>query len=80
MMKFVHSCLSYCNSVCNSPLSAKLYCIKSTFAANYKDLSYKHKICRDDWFMDMNLLNAKLKVQFEKKRLRIEALLTPNGK
>ena len=62
MMKFVYSCLNHCNSLCKSLLmSAKLYCIKSTFAANYKDLSYKHKICRDDWFMDMNLLNAKIK-------------------
>ena len=48
VLKIVHSCLNYCNSVCKSLLSAKLHCIKSTFAAKYKYLSYKHKICQDD--------------------------------
>ena len=37
------------------------------FAANYKYLSYKYKICQDDWFIDINLLIAKMKVQFEKE-------------
>ena len=67
MMKFVHSCLTHCNSVCKSLLSAKLHCIKSTFAGNYKHLSYKCKICQDDWFMDIHLLIAKMKAQFEKE-------------
>ena len=39
---------------------------KSTFAANYKYLSYKYKICPDEWFMDKKLLIGKMKVQFEK--------------
>ena len=59
VLKFVHSCLNHCNSVCKSLLSPKLYCIKCTFAANYKYLCYKCKICQDDWFMDINLLIAK---------------------
>ena len=67
MMKFVHSCLNHCNSMYKSLLSAKLHCIKSTFAANYKYLSYKHTVCQDDWFMDIHLLIAKMKVQFEKE-------------
>ena len=66
MMKFVHSCLNHCNSVCKSLLLVKLHCTKSTFAANYKHLSYKYKICQDDWFMDRNLLIAKIKAQFDK--------------
>ena len=66
-LKFVHSCLNHCNSVCKSLLSAKLHCIKSTYAANYKYLSYKYKICQDDWFMHINLLIGKMKVQFEKE-------------
>ena len=65
-MKFVHSCFNHCNSVCKSLLSAKLHCTKSIFAANYKYLSYKYKICQDDWFMDINLLIAKMKAQFDK--------------
>ena len=67
VFKFVHSCLNLCSIVCKSLLSAKLFCIKSTFAANYKYLSYKYKICQDDWFMDINLLIRKTKVQFEKE-------------
>ena len=57
VLKFVHSCLNHCNSVC-----------KSTFAANYKYLSYKYKICQDDWFVDINLLIGKMRVQFEKEK------------
>ena len=67
VLKFVHSCLNHCNRVCKSLLSAKLYCIKSTFAANYKFLSNKYKICQDDWFVDINLLIGKMRVQFEKE-------------
>ena len=67
MVKCIHSCLNHCNSLCKSLLSAKLHSTKSTFAANYKHLSYKYKICQDDWFMDINLLNAKMKAQFGKK-------------
>ena len=53
--------VNQCNSVCKSLLSAKLLCIKSTFAVNYKHLSYKYKICQDDWLMDMNLHDCKNK-------------------
>ena len=45
VLEFVHSYLNHCNSVCKSFLTAKLHCIKSTFAANYKYLFYKYKIC-----------------------------------
>ena len=73
MMKFVHLGWHHCNSVCKSLLSAKLHCIKYTFAANYKYLSYKYKIhvCQDHWFMDINLLIAKMKAQFEKETQNI---------
>ena len=74
MLKFVHSCLNYCNSVCKSLLSAKLHCIKSTFAANYKHLSYKYKICQDAWFMDIYFLTAKKSNNSLKKRFRVEVM------
>ena len=77
VLKFVHSCLTHCNSMRKSLLSAKFHCIKSTFAANYKYLSYKYKICQDDcFFMDINLLIGKMKYSL-KKRLRVEVMLTP---
>ena len=62
VLKFVHSCLNHCNSVCKSLLSAKLHCIKSTLAANYKYLSYKYKICQEVYLLIRNI-----KVQFEKE-------------
>ena len=40
MIKFVHLYLNHCNHVCRSIISPKLHCIKSTFASNYKYLSY----------------------------------------
>ena len=71
MSKFVYSCLNHCNSVCKMSIK---HCIQQNFtalnlhyfAANYKHLSYKYKICQDDWFMDRNLLIAKIKAQFDK--------------
>ena len=67
VLKFVHSCLNHCNSMSKSLLSAKLHCIKSTFAAIYKYLSYKYKICQDNWFVNINVLIEKMKVQFKKE-------------
>ena len=48
MTKFVYSCLNHSNSVCRSLLSSKLHCVRSTFAANYKYLSYKYNISQDE--------------------------------
>ena len=76
MVKFIHSCLNHCNSLCKSLVSAKFHCIKSTFAANYKHLSYKYEICQDDWFMGINLRIAKMKVQFEKETQNISTAHT----
>ena len=50
MTKFVYSCLNHSNSVCRSLLSSKLHCVRSTFAANFKYLSYKYNISQDEWF------------------------------
>ena len=52
MIKFVHLCL---NHVCRSIISSKLHCIKSTFAPNYKYLSYRCNISHDDWYKDKSL-------------------------
>ena len=75
-MKYVHLCLNHCKSVCKSLLSVKLHCTKSTFAANYKHLSYTYKICQDDWFMDINLLISKIKAQFDKDKQNISTAHT----
>ena len=75
-MKFVHLCLNHCIRVCNSLLSAKPHCTKSRFAANYKHLSYKYKICQDDWFIDINLLIAKINAHFEKEAQNISTAHT----
>ena len=57
MTKFVYSCLNHSNSVCRSLLSSKLHCVRPTFAANYKYLSYKYNISnisQDEWFTDLS--------------------------
>ena len=71
MMKFAHSCLNHCNSVCKSLLSAKLHCIKSTFAANYKSLSYECKICQDDWFKNKNKKNKNKNTFISEKKCNV---------
>ena len=50
MIKFVHLCLNHCNHVCRSIIFSKLHCIKSTFASNYKYLSYRYNISHSDWY------------------------------
>ena len=64
--KFVYSCLNHSNSVCRSLLSSKLHCVRSTFAANYKYLSYKYNISQDEWFTDLSHLIKKVDIKFHK--------------
>ena len=45
---FVYWCLNPSNSVCRSLLSSKLHCVRSTFAANSKCLSYKYNISQNE--------------------------------
>ena len=66
MTKFVYSCLNHSNSVCRSLLSSKLHCVRSTFAANYKYLSYKYNISQDEWFTDLSHLIKKVDIKFHK--------------
>ena len=64
MTKFVYSCLNHSNSVCRSLLSSKLHCVRSTFAANYKYLSYKSS--QDESFSDLSHLIKKVDIKFHK--------------
>ena len=66
MTKFVYTCLNHSNSVCRSLLSSKLHCVRSTFAANYKYLSYKYNISQDEWFTDLSHLIKKVDIKFHK--------------
>ena len=66
MTKFVYSCLNHSNSVCRSLLSSKLHCVRCTFAANYKYLSYKYNISQDEWFTDLSHLIKKVDIKFHK--------------
>ena len=65
MIKFVQLCLNHCNHVCRSIISSKLHCIKSTFASNYKYLSYRYNISHSDWYKDINHLIGKVKMKFQ---------------
>ena len=49
------------NHVCRS----KLHFIKSTFASNYKYLSYGYNISHDDWYKDISHLIGKVKLNFQ---------------
>ena len=66
MTKFVYSCLNHSNSVCRSLLSSKLHCVRSTFAANFKYLSYKYNISQDEWFTDLSHLIEKVDIKYHK--------------
>ena len=66
MTKFVYSCLNHSNSVCRSLLSSKLHCVRSTFAANFKYLSYKYNKSQDESFTDLSHLIKKVDIKFHK--------------
>ena len=46
-------------------ISSKLHCIKSTFASNYKYLSYRYNISHSDWYKDISHLIGKVKLKFQ---------------
>ena len=54
------------NSVCRSLSSSKLHCVRSTFAVNFKYLSYKYNIYQDSWFTDLSHLIKKVDIKFHK--------------
>ena len=59
-------------------LSAKLHCIKSTFASNYKYLSYRYNASHDDWYKDISHLIGKVKMKFQKdyqSRYKVQTLV-----
>ena len=66
MTKFVYSCLNHSNRVCRSLLASKLHCVRSTFAANFKYLSYNYNISQDEWFTDLSHLIKKVDIKFRK--------------
>ena len=44
----------------------ELYCIRATFAANFKYLSYNYNISQDEWFTDLSHLIKKVDIKFHK--------------
>ena len=63
MIKFIHSCLNHSNIVCKSIVLSQLYCIKSTFGSNYKNLSCKYRISQDDWYSNLSQLVEKVNMK-----------------
>ena len=44
-------------------MSSNLHCIRSTFASNYKYLSYRYNSSHDDWYISHLIGKVKLKFQ-----------------
>ena len=61
-IKFIHSAL-YGNFVWRQILIAKLQCKKSTFAENYRCLSWKYHISDCDWYTDITCLMDNVKIK-----------------
>ena len=64
IMKFTHTLLNHCNTVCKQLLLSKLNCMNSTFARNYNYLCYKYELTDKDWYSDINYLLGKVKMKF----------------
>ena len=50
----------------SSILLRNIHCVRSTFAANFKYLSYKYNISQDEWFTDLSHLIKKVDIKFRK--------------
>ena len=56
--------LNSSNCVSRSLLQSKLHCSGSTFASNYRHLSYKYNVCEEDLFSGLSHLLGKVKMRF----------------
>ena len=65
IIKFIHNSLGHTNNMCRQLLLTKLHCVNSTFADNYKYLSYKYGITDPEWFSDLNHLLGKVKMKHQ---------------
>ena len=64
IVTFIYNALNSSNCVSRSLLQSKLHCTGSTFASNYRHLSYKYNICEEDWFSGLSHLLGKVKMRF----------------
>ena len=62
-------CLNHHNDVCRSISLSKLLCKNSTFASNYRYLSYKYSLSHHDWHLDMNHLAGKVRLKNQQKSI-----------
>ena len=62
IVTFIYNALNSSNCVSRSLLQSKLHCTGSTFASNYRHLSYKYNICEEDWFSGLSPLLGKVKM------------------
>ena len=64
IVTFIYNALNSSNCASRSLLQSKLHCTGSTFASNYRHLSYKYNICEEDWFSGLSHLLGKVKMRF----------------
>ena len=64
IVTFIYNALNCSNCVSRSLLQSKLHCTGSTFASNYRHLSYKYNICEEDWFSGLSHLLGKVNMRF----------------
>ena len=62
LIKFIHSSLNG-NEMCKQILCVKLRCKKSSFAENYRYLSWKYNFSDCDWFTNVAYLTGKVKIK-----------------
>ena len=66
--KFTHMCLNLHNDVCRFISLSKLLCKNSTFASNYRYLSYKYSLSHHDWHLHINHLARKVRLKTGRNR------------
>ena len=64
IIKFIYNALNN-NHVCKHLLEIKLRCKNSSFADNYKYISYKYQLCHSDWKKDQSHLMGKVKKKID---------------
>ena len=62
IIKFIHNALNN-NNMCAQILKVKLRCKNSSFADNYRYLSYKYNLTNSDWISDIGSLLAKVEIK-----------------
>ena len=66
MVRFIYNSINHSNKTSSNILRVKLFCVNSTFSANYQYLSFKNGLTEADWYINIDHLMGKVREKMSK--------------